>query len=49
MVVPAEGCWALRVGTFIDTVGPELNANGGVFSTSNECPLGVDPDVLINK
>lgn len=53
VVVLAEGCWALRWDIYgygwSNSENPELNESGGVSSTSNELPLGVEPDALINE
>ena len=43
------GCWDIYGHGWSNSENPELNASGGVSSTSNELPLGVEPDALINE
>ena len=44
-----EGCWDIYGHGWSNSENPELNASGGVSSTCNELPLGVEPDALINE
>lgn len=47
--VLGTGCWDLYGHGWSNSENPELNARGGMSSTSSELPLGVEPDALINE